>query len=396
MNKTSDSGSTLGPLLNTEHIVNVEKLIVGGDGLARIKYQDKYLVVFLKMAVPNEKVKIKITQIEKNHLIANILEVVESSPMRRKAPCPYFQKCGGCSWQHILEVEQRIQKEQILTDLFKKFIPQVEYKLAPTIASEKSFGYRNRIQLKQIGSQLGYFEKESHQIVDISSCLIASDEISNQIPKIKAQLKPSDTIKKFELRISQLHEFEYYPIGNKGEELSFSQVNNDVNSELVSTVTKLVEQLRPNFITELYAGAGNFTFPIMSTLPLTTVESVELNSRLTIHTTQKLTELKLQKRLFAFTTDCESFVKRRTLSKELVLLDPPRAGCSEDVLNKIIYTKPENIIYVSCHPAFLVRDIKKIISTDNEYKVVFLQIFDMFPQTDHFETLILLSKQSSK
>lgn len=394
MKKNADSGSDLGPLLHSEHIVTIEKLLVGGDGLARIPYQDKRLVVFLKLAVPNEKVKIKITLIEKNHLIGEILEVIETSPLRRQPPCIYFEKCGGCTWLHITEAEQQHQKEQILTDLFKKFIPQIEYKLLSTISSEKTLGYRNRIQLKQLGSELGYFARGSHQIVDISSCAIAANEISEQIPKIKTILKPSDSIKKFELRINQLNQFEYYPIGNRGEELSFSQVNNSVNIKLVQRVTEIIQQLSPQFLTELYAGAGNFTFPLLAALPLLQIESAELNSQLTTFTTKKLTELKLQKRLFAFTTDCESFVKRRVLSKELILLDPPRSGCSEDVINKIIYTNPESLLYISCHPVFLVRDIKKILSHNTDYKIESLQIFDMFPQTDHFETLVLLRRSS--
>lgn len=394
MKKNADSGSDLGPLLHSEHIVTIEKLLVGGDGLARIPYQDKRLVVFLKLAVPNEKVKIKITLIEKNHLIGEILEIIETSPLRRQPPCIYFEKCGGCTWLHITEAEQQRQKEQILTDLFKKFIPQIEYKLLPTISSEKNLGYRNRIQLKQLGSELGYFTKGSHQIVDISSCAIAANEISEQIPKIKTILKPSDSIKKFELRINQLNQFEYYPIGNRGEELSFSQVNNSVNIKLVQRVTEIIQQLNPQFLTELYAGAGNFTFPLLAALPLLQIESAELNSQLTTFATKKLTELKLQKRLFAFTTDCESFVKRRVLSKEFILLDPPRSGCSEDVINKIIYTNPESVLYISCHPVFLVRDIKKILSHNTDYKIESLQIFDMFPQTDHFETLVLLRRSS--
>lgn len=408
MKKKVDSGSTLEPLLHSEHIVHVEKLVVGGDGLARINYQDKLLVVFVKLSAPNEKLKIKIIHIEKNHLIGEILEILEPSPARRNPTCTYFEKCGSCSWMHISEQEQLLQKEQILIDLLKKFTPELKYTLSPSITSEKNLAYRNRIQLKQLGTQFGYFEKASHKIVDISSCAIAASEISEQIPKIKANLKPTDTIKKFELKINHLNQFEFYPIGTNGEELSFSQVNNEVNSKLVQNTTKLIQQLNPQFITELYAGAGNFTFPLLAELPQLSIESAELNSKLTTFATKKLTDLKLQKRLFAFTADCDSFVKRRALSKELILLDPPRTGCSEIVLNKIIETNPQNILYISCHPAFLARDLKKIMTSQAEfkaenkaedsaeYKVESIQIYDMFPQTDHFETLVLLSKQLSK
>ncbi len=392
LNENKKRGSELESLLHSEHVVDIEKLVVGGDGLARIQFQEKSLVVFTPLTAPDEKVKIKIVSVEKNHLVGEVLDIISASASRREAPCEYFNNCGGCSWQHITEAEQIRQKEQILTDLFKKFIPEVSFSLLPTVASEKNFHYRNRIQLKQLSTELGYFKKASHQIVDIARCLIAKNEISNEISRIKASLKPANELKKFELRLNHLNQFEFYPIGNDGEGLSFSQVNNEVNEKLTSEIVKLVKQHNPGFLTELYAGAGNFTFPLLAALPALQLESVELNSKLTSFSTKKLTDLRLQKRLFAFTSDCESFVERRSLSQEFVLLDPPRAGCSDKVLNKIIDSNPENILYVSCHPVFLARDLKKIISSQPEYKISFLRVFDMFPQTDHFETVVLLSK----
>lgn len=391
-NENNKRGSSIESLFHSEHIVNIEKLVVGGNGLARIQFQDRSLVVFVPLAAPNEKVKIRIVQVEKNHLLGEIIEIIEPSLARREAPCEYFKFCGGCSWQHIVESEQIRQKELILRDLLNKYIPQVPFELLPTITSKNSFNYRNRIQLKQLGSELGYFKKSSHQIVDISKCLIAEKELSDQISKIKVQLKAANELKKFELRINHLNQFEHYLIGNDGEDLSFSQINNDVNNKLVLKVIELVKQMSPRFLTELYAGAGNFTFPLLSELQNLSIESAELNSKLTSFATKKLTELKLQKRLFAFTTDCESFCNRRSLSKEFILLDPPRSGCSQDVLSKIISSNSENILYLSCHPAFLARDLKNILSSRPEYKIKSLQIFDMFPQTDHFETLVLLGQ----
>ncbi len=385
-------GSEIESLLHSEHIVSIEKLVVGGDGLARLQLNEKSLVVFVPLAAPQDKVKIKIVHTEKNHLIGEIIEIIDASPSRREAPCEYFKACGGCTWQHVREDEQILQKELILTDLFKKFLPEISYELSASIKSENSFHYRNRIQLKQSGQKLGYFKKSSHEIVDIDSCLIAETEISSQISVIKTQLRPTQELKKYELRINQLNQFEYYPIGDGGEGLSFSQVNNSVNKVLVNEVVGLVKKINPEFLTELYAGAGNFTFSILKDLPDLRIESVEMNSKLTSFATKKLTELKLQKRLFAFTSDCESFVIRRPLSQELVLLDPPRAGCSDSVLQKIIDTASRNILYVSCHPVFLARDLKRILQIHPEYRISHLQIFDMFPQTDHFETVVLLTK----
>ena len=385
-------GSELESLLHSEHVVQIEKLVVGGDGLGRLQFQDKSVVIFVAQAAPGESVKVKIVNAEKNHLQGEIIEVIQPSASRRHAPCEYFLNCGGCTWQHITEAEQLRQKEQILTDLFRKFIPQSAFELLSSVESEKAFHYRNRIQLKQLDTKLGYFKKRSHQIVDITHCPIAEKEISDQIPRLKASLRPSQEIRKFELRLNHLHEFESYPIGEDGEGLSFSQVNSSVNDKLVAETVRLIENLHPAFLTELYAGAGNFTFPFLTALPDLKVESVEMNSKLTTFCTKRLVEQKLQKRLFAFTSDCESFVERRSLSKELILLDPPRSGCSEQVLAKVIAAEPKNILYISCHPVFLARDLAKILNSNTSYSIKHVRIFDMFPQTDHFETLILLGK----
>lgn len=393
-NKTviSKRGSDIESLLHSEHLVTIEKLVVGGDGLGRIKFQEKSLVVFVPLAAPEDHLKIRVIRTEKNHLIGEIIEIVEASKHRHPARCKYFVSCGGCSWQHITIDEQLRQKENILCDLLGKFLPKCDYTLLPTVNSENTFSYRNRIQLKQMGTKLGYFKKSSHEIVDIENCPIAAPEISAQIAKIKSQLKPSAEVRKYELRLNQFNQFEYYPIGSSGEDLSFAQINNGVNALLVKEVVRLVKQKSPLFLTELYAGAGNFTFPLLDELPELQIESVEFNSRLTEFTVKKLTERRMQKRLFAFTTDCESFVERRTLSQDFVLLDPPRSGCSTSVLKKIGNSDVRNLLYISCHPAFLARDLKTIIDSNPDFQLSHLQIFDMFPQTDHFETLALLTR----
>lgn len=385
-------GSNLEPLLNSEHTVTIEKLVVGGDGLARINYENKSLVVFIPFSAPADVLKIRIVSAEKNHLEGKILEIITPSSSRKKPPCPYFENCGGCTWQHIDETVQRQQKELILTDLFKKFLPDIGYDLKPTVFAENQFRYRNRIQLKQKSQQLGYFKRSAHEIVDIEDCLIAENAIAEQILLLKKNLKHSAELKKYELHINSENKFEYYPIGDSGEGLSFSQVNNYVNQLLVEKTVELVVNSNPNFLTELYAGAGNFTFPLLQKLPLLKIESAELNSKLTAFSTKKITQFKLQKRLTAFTTDCESFVSRRPISEQFLLLDPPRSGCSEQVLNEIVAAKSKNILYISCHPAFLVRDLQRLLRADPKYKIAYLQIFDMFPQTDHFETLVLLTK----
>lgn len=387
-------GSGLESLLHSEHIVQIEKMAIGGAGVARLFLDSKAVVVFVKKSAPEDQLKIKVTQVEKNYLIADIIDILKPSPYRRTPPCIYADRCGGCSWQHFNEDAQLLQKEILLQELFKKFIPNQSFKLSKSVQSPNLFGYRNRIQLKQMGSQLGYFEDGSHTIVDIETCLIADQKISEQIIPIKNKLKPSNGLMKYEFKINTDGQFEYYKIGQKGEGLSFSQVNESVNNLLINQTLEIVKTFpHINTMTELYAGAGNFTFELLSTFKNLSVEAVELNPELTKHAVQKLLKLGLQKKLTLFTTDCGSYVQRRSLSNDFIFVDPPRAGLEAVVTKKIAKTSPEHLIYVSCHPVSLARDLQLFLSeTKSSYDIKHLQIFDMFPQTDHFETLIYLSK----
>ncbi len=393
MTKLTTKRDSLESLLNSEHLVEIEKMAIGGDGVARIPFDDKSLVVFVGKSAPGDQLKIKITAVEKNYLNGIILQIMKPGDSRREPPCIYANRCGGCSWQQLTEDEQIHQKELLLKELFKKFLPLMKYDLLPTVRSPKSFHYRNRIQLKHQDNLLGYFQEKSHHIVDIDACLIADQRISDEIPNIKQSLKPSGpSVVKYELKISEDNVFGYNRIGEKGQGLSFAQVNTEMNTLLQNHITNLVTAIQPKTISELYAGAGNFTIDLAKKLPLAQIEAAELNPELTIAAVKKLTELKLQKRLSFFTADCDAFVKRRPLSQDLILVDPPRQGCSEVVIDKIAAASTKNFLYISCHPVSLLRDLQKLRLEQSGYQIVSLQIYDMFPQTDHFETVILLTK----
>ncbi len=387
---TQKRGSDLESLLHSEHIVTIEKMAVGGSAVARIAVADKSVVVFIPYGAPNDELKIKISAVEKNFLNGEIIEIIKAGSSRRTAACEYFGQCGGCLWQHIDESEQVLQKELILKDLFKKFLPGVEYNLLPTVSTPEKLGYRNRIQLKQIGQKIGYFKHESHDIVEINNCLISETALQNYIPTFKTKLRPSEKLKKFELKINQTGGVEHYPVGEFGEGLAFSQVNRFVNQKLVETVTGLAQKLNPEQITELYAGAGNFTFPLAEALPKTAIQAVELSSQLTKSAVERIKTEKKHKKISFFTTKSEIYCRNSaTFSEDFVLLDPPRSGCDSEVISVLSDKKPKAILYISCHPVNLVRDLKNLTT---KYKIGHIQIFDMFPQTDHFETVCLLER----
>lgn len=387
-------GSELESLLHSEHTLTVEKMSIGGDGVARLPFKEKSVVVFIPRAAPQDHLKVRISRVEKNRLYGEILSILTPGPSRRTAPCAVAHVCGGCLWQHISEDEQIAQKELLLKELFKKFLPDVTYTLSPTIYDEHKFEYRNRIQLKQLGTQLGYFMHESHDLVDIEDCPIAEGPLRLKISEMKKTLKPCKELRKFELKINQDNQVESYPIGQRGEGLAFSQVNRFINAKLVEKVVDSASGSAIQNLTELYAGSGNFTFPLAVAMPQTQISAIELSSDLTKAAVQRVQAEKKQKQITFFTTKSEVFCRQKGVSSDLVVLDPPRSGCEAEIFTAIHAARTRKVIYVSCHPVSLVRDLGLLLQSKS-YKIDHLQIFDMFPQTDHFETLCILSHVES-
>ncbi len=384
-------GSELESLLHSEHTVEIEKLAVGGSGVGRILFNDRKIVVFVPYTAPQDQVKIKITAVDKNFMTGQIVDVIKPGPGRRTASCKYFGVCGGCTWQHLDEKIQIQQKELILKDLFQKFLPDVKYTLKETIHTENNFEYRNRIQVKQIGTQLGFFKTESHDLVEIDDCLIAERPIRDWLKTTAKKLRPSRELKKHEVKINHLNQVESYQIGTQSEGLSFSQVNRHVNDHLIKKVLNIVETIQPKMITEFYAGSGNFTFPLLEKFENLSIDAIELNPDLTKVAVEKIKQKSFHKRAKFYTTYSETFAQQADLSSEVIFLDPPRSGCDSKLIQIIAQQPPQKLIYISCHPVSLVRDLQLLLKNNCKIEIQDLQIFDMFPQTDHFETVCVVS-----
>ncbi len=206
-------------------------------------------------------------------------------------------------------------------------------------------------------------------------------------------MRPTQSLKKFEIKINQNNQVEHHPVGEFGEGLAFSQVNRYVNDLLVKKIVALVSEKNPVLLTELYAGSGNFTFSLATQLPNCRINAVELSSTLTKIAVERIKSEKKHKQITFFTTKSETYCRTSAeLSTQFVVLDPPRSGCDADVMAVLSVQKPQTILYISCHPVNLTRDLQGLISN---YKISYLQIFDMFPQTDHIEAIIVFRRKAN-
>ncbi len=175
------------------------------------------------------------------------------------------------------------------------------------------------------------------------------------------------------------------------EGVGFSQVNTAQNLNLTDTILNWTKSTNPQFIYDLYSGGGNFSFPMLKQFPKASLVGVELNEKSVFRAQETLNKQNISpNKAKFFLSDVAHFLKRRRIETDsLVLLDPPRGGCSEEVIQALGNQKIKQIIYLSCNPSALARDLANFKKL-GPWKIARVQPFDMFPQTDHIETLVEL------
>ncbi len=357
--------------------VRIEKLVWGGAGLARTERG----VVFVDFAAPGDLLKIQVTHVEKDYARAKVLTVVEASGDRIPSPCPVFGRCGGCDWQHLSIERQLDFKIELLAEALKR---HVNYEASiERIPSPKAWNYRNRIQIHLDEEGPYYHAKRSHQPVRVRECPIAEDAINEQLRTI-APLKKSTEPQRLQLSSTQ------EPLQDIEAPLSFefAQVNTLQNQQLVDHVLNWAGEVSFERFFDLYSGSGNFSFPLSEKFPLARGTAVELNPKsVRSAQTEVLRRKWSRQRLEFFAGSVDALMPRLPMAeKSLILLDPPRAGLAKSVSEILAHTEGAAILYVSCDPPGLMRDLKRIVQ-HSRWEIHRIAAFDMFPQTAHLEVL---------
>lgn len=393
MSAKSNRGGAKAPPLGSKIKVKIEKLAMGGAGVAR----HEGLVVFVPQAAPDEEVLVEITLAKKNFMEGRIVQILTPGPSRREAPCPVAHTCGGCNWQHITEDEQRHQKEQIVFETLKKFNRDLEFNYLPLQASPRVLRYRNRIQPKFKAGRFGFFARGSHQIVETMDCLITEEALTERFAEVRdwAAAKNSRDLLRLEMYISEEGAVRYGLITDEDDGVGFSQVNRFQNEDLLRTALEWSGDDLYNKVFDLYAGAGNFTFPLAQKYIQSQIVGVELNPKLVARAREKISD----SRITFHQSDVEGYMRNSNIGPgDLVLLDPPRAGADEYTMQKLAKSRPHRIIYISCHPVSLARDLSWFFAQaqkeGHRYRLERVQAFEMFPQTDHVETIAELRVDS--
>ncbi|MGA3238872.1 MAG: class I SAM-dependent RNA methyltransferase [Bryobacteraceae bacterium] len=402
-------------LIVSDFEVSIEKLVYGGDGLARLDVSaSTRRVVLTPFVLPGERVRVK-SEREKPGLVrARPIEVLSPAPERVEPLCPYFGRCGGCHYQHASYAAQLAAKRAILAEELWR---QAKIKAPEDIAvlAAEPWGYRNRAQLHIENGKLGYREARSHKLCVVGGCPISSPKINELIPVVAKMMRDSRwprfvrSIELFtdeqsvQLNITETDQpvarrfFDWcadtipglvpgaldYNGRFRVSGNSFFQVNRFLLDALVEAA---LEDMQGDTAFDLYAGVGLFSLPLAGRFgAVTAVESGVGPVRDLRWNAERAGAANLR----AEQQTAETFLESQERSPDFVLLDPPRAGLGPEMVTQLSRLKPRAVAIVACDPVTLARDLAGL--TGAGYRLERLTLVDLFPQTFHLETVARLT-----
>jgi 23S rRNA (uracil1939-C5)-methyltransferase len=342
----------------------IHDIAFGGKGVGRAEG----LAVFVPFVIAGEVVTARLTRKKKKFAEAELLSVQQASPDRVEPRCRYFGTCGGCAYQHIRYERQveikSTQVEQTLRRLGKlESVP-----MRATIASPREYGYRNRIRVHSEGGIVGFYKSDGHELVDIAECPIAAPAVNEQLTALRrGQVRDGD-----------------YVLSSQGKGEYFVQTNDGVAAAMLEHVGSLISPTSTTLI-DAYSGAGFFARELASRF--TRVIGIEENERAVEYARRMAgpNESYVAGDVAIRLGDVLASVAAR---ETCLILDPPAAGAEERVIDFILGSEPAEIIYVSCNPATLARDLEILCKT---YKLRGVTPLDMFPQTAEIEAVAHLT-----
>jgi 23S rRNA (uracil1939-C5)-methyltransferase len=428
------------------HTVELRDLAHGGAGVGRAVDSDESRVWFVEGALPGERVRTSLDAEHKRWLRGHVLEVLTPAPERVAPPCPIADRCGGCDWQHVDPAAQARFKAQIVAGQLRR-IPGVGNRELPVVASPKALDYRRRARVhyrrdeaSEGGLALGFFGHRSHDIVDNRRCIVLDPPLDwaiQQMRRFTAHLPEQGTVHglsngsevvlglpgvrhspELEAAIRELIDSspvlvgvqlrggrERVGVGRTWLELdgdgptppvvqgpfTFSQAQSEQNAALVEHVVAMA-RAADRRVLELHAGVGNFTRALArSAKRVWTVDG----DREAVANLQRTVER------WGLSVNVKRGQAEVVLAKlaaggrhyDIVVCDPPRSGLGEQASRDLLEVARERIVYVSCDPATLARDLAILLAKDSPLQLVDLRVFDMMPMTAEVEVVATLARK---
>ena len=385
--------------------VEIERILPGGVGLAHADGK----TIFVALAAPGDRLRVTIDRVQGNLSFASIKEIVTPAPVRVEPPCPYFGRCGGCDFQQMTYEAQLAAKAEIVRDCLRRIAHLENPPDIAVHASPKEWRYRARAtwQVDQEQESVGYYERASRRVCDVADCAVLVPVLQTTLEQVRAirrnalpdGLKHVDVVvgddgvslapEFADFRTSEVSLKVFDEVYSYNAE-AFFQINQDMLAPLIATA---LPNVTGETALDLYCGVGLFTLPLARRFSrVLGIEANPLASRFARRNLQQA-QLENAKIITSTVTEWLRANVRRLDSVDFILLDPPRAGAESVVIKSILDLHPKRISYVSCDPATLARDLKKLLA--GGYMLDSIAAFDMFPQTHHVETVVYLRSEAT-
>ncbi len=374
--------------LPIQETLTIEKLVYGGEGLARLEGK----VVLAPFVLPGEVVRAEIDRAKNDLWRGRLIEVLQPSPARIAPACPYFQRCGGCQYQHMDYSTQLEQKRSIMREVLQR-VGKIEFAGEIGVIAGEPWQYRNRVQLHLESGEIGYFGQGSRDLIAIDHCPIASPRLSETIGRINVQANTALELFTNETDV-QVNVVDRVPrtaltglaslgvttpieyAGFQVSRNSFFQVNRFLIDRLVDCA---ISDAKGQWAVDLYAGVGLFSKRLAERFGrVTAVESGSSSFRDLAHNFPQE----------AVNSNVEDYLARLDEAPDFILTDPPRAGLGKVVVKELVRLHTPRLTIVSCDPATLARDLQGLIT--GGYRIEKITLVDLFPQTFHLETVVEL------
>ena len=382
-----------------ETTLTIEKLVYGGDGLARLDGR----IVFTPYVLPGETVRAEVERAKNDLLRGKLRGVIQPASSRVDPACPYFYRCGGCQYQHAGYEFQLAQKRAILREVLRR-VGKIEFEGDIEVVAGDPWLYRNRVELHIDGGRLGYFEAGSHRLCAIDHCPISSPKLNDAIailgrdlPRVRwftagVELFTNESAIQVGLSnpVPAAARAVFTTIGSPGpieyagfrvSRNSFFQVNRFLIDPLVNAA---VGDLAGENAVDLYAGVGLFSLRLAKCFQR--VDAVESG-----WSAFRDLEFNVQRAGAAVAPQHKTageFLASLEPPPDLIVADPPRTGLGRDVTSGLLRLPAPRLVLVSCDPATLARDLRALLAT--AYQIERITLVDLFPQSYHMETVVRL------
>jgi len=408
--------------MGEELVIQLADMAHGGDAVGR--HEGK--AIFVPYGIPGESVRVEILRDRGRFAHARLREVLSASAQRVQPPCPYFRVCGGCQWQHLSYDSQLKYKRSIVHAQLQRIAGIHKPIVQPTLGMMDPWRYRNHVQFAVTrDGNLGFMAASSHNVVPIDRCLVmhpllqeAFDSLDIELPdlhrlSLRAGINTGDQMIIFELTSDQPPELELdlpiscvlllsdgTPITLAGSphiheqalgrsyrisSSSFFQVNTAQAEKLISLVADYLSPKSDSVVVDVYCGVGTFGLALAGQAK----QVIGIESSSSAITDARANAADVDNAIFV-EGSVAIVAPTLNVASPLVVVDPPRTGLDKKALSALVNLGPSRLVYVSCDPATLARDIKSLIASG--YRLREVQPVDMFPQTYHIECVAALDR----